>query len=67
MERHYENGKPQCQQKSVTRGVVCVCEGIAGHDEDHERIPTRFFATAEDYQNFPAFDTFVSRFVSRRG
>ncbi len=67
MERYYENGKPRCQQKCVTRGVVCICEGVAGHEHDeHERIPTRFLATASDYQNFPVFDTFVARQISRR-
>ena len=59
MERYYENGRPRCQQKCVVRGVVCICELVAGHSGEHEKVPTRFLATVQDLENFPVFESFA--------
>ena len=59
MTHYYESGRPRCQQKCVVRGVICVCEGVAGHDGEHEKVPTRFLATTQDTMRFPVFESFA--------
>ncbi len=62
-ERFYQNDKPQCTQKCIVgeleRARVCICELVAGHQGEHERIPTLRLAGAKDFQ-LPWFKNFVS-------
>jgi hypothetical protein len=60
-ERHYYEGYPQCKERCVVgelpRARVCVCELVAGHDGEHERIPTMRLAGVNEfglkwYRNF---------------
>lgn len=59
MEKYYENGRPRCQQNCAVRGTICICEGVAGHSGEHEKVPTRFLATVQDLENFSVFESFV--------
>jgi hypothetical protein len=64
-EHFYWNDKPQCSQKSIVGGYggiggrICVCELVAGHKGEHERVPTSETANAKDTVNFPAYQEYV--------
>jgi len=67
--RYYEDdGYPRCTYCCIIGnvelgglgGTRCVCDGIEGHAEPHERIPIFGKATAEDVAaGLPVFESFV--------
>ena len=65
-ERFFENDKPQCQKRCVVPVgesqilKICICEFIAGHEGNCERIPTTRSATLDDIQRLPVYKNFVS-------
>ncbi len=61
MERYYEGDYLQCKERCVVgelpRAKVCICELVAGHEGQCERIPTTRLASVKDfdlrwYRNF---------------
>ncbi len=62
MGKHFyeDDGYPQCEQRCIVKGHVCICEFVAEHDDRHERIRTTRLASVDDYERWPTFKNFVS-------
>jgi hypothetical protein len=61
MQRYYEEGnegKPRCRYACFVRETKCVCEGLLGHEGEHERVTTLFCTTAEDLMSLPRLKSF---------
>jgi hypothetical protein len=52
-ERFYERDAVQCSQECIVgelgRAHVCICELVAGHEGECERIPTTRWAGVEHF------------------
>jgi hypothetical protein len=57
--RFYEDGSPQCQQRCVVLGKVCICEFLSGHTGECERVPTTRLASIRDLERWPVYSKFV--------
>jgi len=59
--RYYNNGGARCSHRCVVGETICICEFVAGHGDNHERVPTRFRAGAEDFAAMDVYKDFLPR------